>query len=172
MIAYKDLNFNVNLNKIHAFVFDIDGVLSKSVVNIQDNGKLIRTTNIKDGFAIKRAIAEGYMIGIITSGLNDAVARRYQNLGVKDIYIGSPYKYTDLRNFIRQHKLDYSQILYMGDDLPDYKVMKTVGVATCPSDASEEIKGISMFVSDKDGGEGCVRDIISKVMKTQNKWYK
>ncbi|MEA3448295.1 MAG: HAD-IIIA family hydrolase [Bacteroidota bacterium] len=171
MIALRDLNFKEKLKQIRAFVFDIDGVLSKSVVNIQDDGKLIRTTNIKDGFALKRAVEEGYYIGIISGGLNEAVSRRYQSLGVKDVYLGSTDKQADLRHFLDQYKLDHSQILYMGDDLPDYDVMKTVGVATCPADASEEIKGISMFISDKNGGEGCVRDIISQVMKTQNNWY-
>lgn len=171
MIALRDLNFKEKLKQIRAFVFDIDGVLSKSVVNIQDDGKLISTTNIKDGFALKRAVEEGYYIGIISGGLNEAVSRRYNNLGVKEIYLGSTDKQADLRHFLDQYKLDHSQVLYMGDDLPDYDVMKTVGVATCPADASEEIKGISMFISDKNGGEGCVRDIISQVMKTQNNWY-
>ncbi len=172
MTALRDLNFKERLKQIKAFVFDIDGVLSKSVVTIQDDGKLIRTTNTKDGFAIKRAIETGYHVGIITGGLNDAVSRRYHALGVKDIYLGSTDKQANLRHFTGQYKLDHSQILYMGDDLPDYDVMKTAGVATCPADASEEIKGISMFISDKNGGEGCVRDIISQVMKTQNNWYK
>ncbi|MGC9330386.1 MAG: KdsC family phosphatase [Bacteroidales bacterium] len=171
MIALRDMNFKEKLKQIRAFVFDIDGVLSKSVVNIQDDGNLIHTTNVKDGFALKRAIEEGYYIGIISGRLNETVSRRYQKLGVKDIYLGSTDKQVDMSHFLDLYKLDHSQILYMGDDLPDYDVMKTVGVATCPADASEEIKGISMFISDKNGGEGCVRDIISQVMKTQNNWY-
>ncbi|MFO7790372.1 MAG: KdsC family phosphatase [Bacteroidota bacterium] len=171
MTTHGNLNFKEKLKQIKAFVFDVDGVLSKSVVSICDDGKLMRTTNTKDGYALKRANEEGYIVGIITGGLNNSVVLRFNNLGIKSIYTGSQNKMADLKHFIDTYKLDYSKILYMGDDLPDYEVMKTVGVPTCPADASEEIKGISMFISDKNSGEGCVRDIITQVMKTQNNWY-
>ncbi|MFO7878752.1 MAG: KdsC family phosphatase [Bacteroidota bacterium] len=172
MTPLKDLNFKEKLRNIKAFVFDVDGVLSKAIVSIEDNGKLGRTTNVRDGFAIKRALEEGYVIGIISGGKNGSVSERYGNLGVKSIYLDSSDKMADFRDILNEYQLDASQVLYMGDDLPDYDVMIESGVATCPADAAEEIKGISLYISEKNGGEACVRDIISQVMRTQNKWYK
>ncbi|HKK67347.1 MAG TPA: HAD hydrolase family protein [Bacteroidales bacterium] len=172
MTPLKDLNFKEKLKNIKAFIFDVDGVLSKAVVSINTDGTLERTTNVKDGYAIKRALDEGFIIGIISGGKNGSVRERFSALGVNSIYLNSDDKTRDLREILDDYKLDTSQIVYMGDDLPDYDVMKQAGVSTCPADADEEIKGISLYISEKKGGEGCVRDIISQVMRTQNKWYK
>jgi 3-deoxy-D-manno-octulosonate 8-phosphate phosphatase (KDO 8-P phosphatase) len=167
-----DLNFKERLKQIKAFVFDIDGVLSTSNVNIDNNGELVRNTNVKDGYALRRAIEAGFHVGIISGGKSEAVAIRYRNLGISDITINSENKMKHFEEFLAAKHLKPSDVLYMGDDMPDMEVMKICGVATCPADATEDIKGISLFISGKDGGAGCVRDIISQVMKTQNKWYK
>jgi 3-deoxy-D-manno-octulosonate 8-phosphate phosphatase (KDO 8-P phosphatase) len=172
MTPLKDLNFKEKLKNIKAFIFDVDGVLSKAIVSINSDGSLGRTTSVRDGYAIKRALEEGFIIGIISGGKNGSVRERFSSLGVKSIYLDSDDKSRDLREILADYKLDASQIVYMGDDLPDYDVMKQAGVSTCPVDADEEIKGISLYISEKKGGEGCVRDIISQVMRTQNKWYK
>lgn len=163
-------NFKEELRKVKAFVFDVDGVLSRSEILLHPTGELMRSMNIKDGFALQYAIKKGYIIGIITGGNSESVKIRFQNLGIKDIYLKSYVKMNDFDDFIKKHELDPGEILYMGDDLPDYNVMKRVGFPTCPSDAVEEIKSISKYISDKPGGEGCVRDIVEQVLRLHGNW--
>ena len=163
-------NFKEELSNVRAFVFDVDGVLSSSKIILHPGHELMRSMNIKDGYAIQYAVRKGFRICIITGGNSDSVGQRFVNLGVTDIYLRSKDKVDDLQDFLSKYGLKKSNILYMGDDLPDYLVMKEVGFPTCPSDAVEEIKSISMYISDKAGGEGCVRDIIEQVMRLQGKW--
>ena len=163
-------NFKEELSKVEAFIFDVDGVLSSSRIILHPGRELMRSMNIKDGYAIHYAIKKGYPIGIITGGNSRAVARRFKYLGVTDIYMKSLNKMDDLNDFLLKNNLDKKNVLYMGDDLPDYLVMKEVGFPTCPSDAVEEIKAISMYISDKAGGEGCSRDVIEQVLRLQGKW--
>ena len=162
----------MDLKKIRAFVFDVDGVFSNNNVYLHPNGDMMRTMNIKDGFAIKYTKEQGFPIAIISGGFSESVKKRFNNLGITDVFIKSVNKMDDYKHFVEKHKLNDNEILYMGDDLPDYQVMKTVGIASCPANAVDEIKAISDYISDKDGGEGCVRDIIEKVLKAQNKWVK
>lgn len=171
MIPLDDLNFKEKLKNIKAFVFDVDGVLSESVIHICSNGELERTTNVKDGYAIKKALDEGFTVGIITGGKSQAVKERFVNLGVNSFYLASENKIADFNDFLEKHNLEPSSVLYMGDDIPDLEVMKLCGVATCPADADEQIKAVSLYISQKEGGQACVRDIIVQVMRTQNKWF-
>jgi 3-deoxy-D-manno-octulosonate 8-phosphate phosphatase (KDO 8-P phosphatase) len=163
--SYKEL-----MNEITTFIFDVDGVLTDGSVFISNEGEMHRTMNIKDGFAMKAAIDNGYNVCIISGGSNEGVRIRLRNLGITDIHLGSPNKvatfdeYTDVYNIKPEH------VLYMGDDIPDYHVMKLVGLSTCPQDACPEIKGISKYISHKNGGKGAVRDVIEQVMKVQGKW--
>ncbi len=163
-------NFKEELGKVSAFVFDVDGVLSNAKLYLHPENYLMRSMNIKDGYAIQYAIRKGYPIGIITGGNSEAVETRFTNLGIKDIYLRSRNKMQDLADFLSKYELKPENILYMGDDLPDYLVMKEIGFPTCPSDAVEEIKSISIYISDKAGGEGCVRDVIEQVLRLQGKW--
>ncbi len=163
-------NFKEELSKVKAFVFDVDGVLSNAKIYLHPGNDLMRSMNIKDGYAIQYAIRKGYSICIITGGNSQAVEQRFRTLGVKDIYMKSRNKMENLEDFLAQNEFGAENILYMGDDLPDYPVMKEVGFPTCPSDAAEEIKSISTYISDKPGGEGCVRDVIEQVLRLQGKW--
>ncbi len=163
-------NFKVELRKVKAFVFDVDGVLSDAKMYMHPGSEIMRSVNIKDGYAIQYAIRKGYPVCIITGGNSESVEKRFLNLGVTDIYLKSRDKTEDLKDFLSRCGLTYENILYMGDDLPDYQVMKEVGFPTCPSDAVEEIKSISIYISDKSGGEGCVRDVIEQVLRLQGKW--
>ena len=163
-------NFKEDLQKVRAFVFDVDGVFSSSKIYLHPSGDLMRSMNIKDGFATQYAVRKGYPIGIITGGNSNSVKERFRKLGVKDIYLGSFHKVQDFELFTAKYSLKPENVLYMGDDLPDYPVMKQVGFPTCPSDAVEEIKAISRYISDRAGGEGCVRDIIEQVMRLHGKW--
>lgn len=163
-------NFKELLSKVKAFAFDVDGVFSKSDFYLDSNGEYIRSMNIKDGYAVQLAVKKEYPIAIITGGSSLSVKKRFNDLGVTDIYLNSSYKLESFEDFVYKYELNPDEILYMGDDLPDYEVMKTVGVPTCPSDASEEIQNISRYISNIKGGEGCVRDVIEQVMRAQGKW--
>ena len=163
-------NFKEELSKVKAFIFDVDGVLSPSRVMLHPGHEMMRSMNIKDGYALQYAVRKGYPIAIITGGNSDAVGQRFKNLGIADIYLRSRNKMDDLSDFLAKRGLDRESILYMGDDLPDYLVMKEVGFPTCPSDAVEEVKAISVYISDKPGGEGCVRDVIEQVLRLQGRW--
>lgn len=162
--------FKEDLMKVKAFIFDVDGVLSSECIVLDSNGELLRTTNFKDGYAIQYAVKKGYQVAIITGGTSDAVEKRYRGLGVKDIYMASKNKIVDFEDFIARYKLDPDTIMYMGDDLPDLEVMKRIGVPTCPANAVEQIKAISNYISDKNGGYGCVRDVIEQVLRAHSNW--
>jgi len=163
-------NFKERLKEIKAFVFDVDGVFSQNVI-LQANGEMLRTMNTKDGFALYYAVNEqSFIAAIITGGYSESVKIRFQAMGLTDIYIKSTNKLDDFEDFMSKYNFKPSEVLYMGDDIPDYQVMKTVGIPTCPSDAAEEIKSISVYISDKKGGEGCVRDVIEQVLRAQGKW--
>jgi len=163
-------NFKEDLTKIKAFVFDVDGVLSTEVLSLNTNGDPMRTVNIKDGYAIHMAVKSGFSIAIITGGDCENIKKRYERLGISDIYMSSFNKLERFNEWIKKRDLKADEILYMGDDLPDYPVMKVVGVATAPLDAAEEIKSLCKYISNRKGGEGCVRDVVEQVMRAQGKW--
>jgi 3-deoxy-D-manno-octulosonate 8-phosphate phosphatase (KDO 8-P phosphatase) len=163
-------NFKENLVRVKAFIFDIDGVLSLQTINLNSFGFPNRTVNLRDGYALQLAVKKGYHIGIISGSSSKEYQKRLRNLGIHDIYLRSRSKLDNFNSFIKKHNLDKSDVLFMGDDIPDFKVMKEAGIAVCPSDADSEIKQISSYISDKKGGEGCVRDVIEQVLRLHNKW--
>ncbi len=163
--SYKEL-----MPQITTFIFDVDGVLTDGKVVIFPDGQLIRTMNIKDGYALKTAIEKGYNVCIISGGTNEAVKSRLRALGVTDIYLGAHQKVDQLKEYLGVNNIMPKNVLYMGDDIPDYPVMKMIGLPTCPKDAVPEIQNISLYISQKKGGNGCVRDVIEQVMKVQDKW--
>jgi 3-deoxy-D-manno-octulosonate 8-phosphate phosphatase (KDO 8-P phosphatase) len=158
------------LHAVKAFAFDVDGVFTNGSVMLHPGGEFIRMMNIKDGFAVQHAVKMGYPIAIITGGFSKMVRKRFTSLGVKDIYMKSANKSTVFELFLSKYQLTPADVLYMGDDLPDYEVMQKVGFPACPADAAEEIKQLSFYTSHRNGGEGCVRDIIEQVLRLQGKW--
>jgi len=163
-------NFKTKLTRINTFIFDIDGVLTNGTITIMPDGEQIRSMNVKDGFALQLAVKMGYKIAVISGGKSEVVRLRLNGLGIYDVFLGAENKIEVFNNYISSNKINANEILYMGDDVPDYEVMKIVGVAVCPNDAAQEIKEISIYVSDKKGGEGCVRDVLEQVMRVQGKW--
>lgn len=163
-------NFKQLLNDVQAFIFDVDGVLTDGSITILPDGEQVRIMNIRDGFALQYAVKKGYKVAIISGGKFEGVRKRLNGLGIYDVYLGVDLKKDAFDEFLLTYNIDPSSVLYMGDDLPDHDVMKRCGVATCPKDAAPEIKAISIYVSDKKGGEGCVRDVIEQAMKAQGKW--
>jgi 3-deoxy-D-manno-octulosonate 8-phosphate phosphatase (KDO 8-P phosphatase) len=158
------------LKNIKALVFDIDGVLSQDTSPLNAEGDPVRTANVKDGYALRNALNMGYHVAIITGGAVERVRLRYEKLGVPHIYMGVRDKVQPLNDFIKKVEVTADEVLYLGDDLIDYKIMSLVGFPCSPKDAVHEIKEISLYISDKKGGEGCVRDVIEQVMRAQNTW--
>lgn len=156
--------------QITTFVFDMDGVLTDGTLLIFDNGQFIRRMHIKDGYALQLAIKKGYRVAVISGSNSDAVVTRLNGLGITDVFMKVEDKKTCLQNYAHKHKLHMKEILFMGDDMPDYPVMKTVGLACAPADAVPEIKEISRYISTVVGGMGCVRDVIEKVLKLNKAW--
>ncbi|MFH2143004.1 MAG: 3-deoxy-D-manno-octulosonate 8-phosphate phosphatase [Bacteroidota bacterium] len=163
-------NFKEDLKKVKAFAFDVDGVLSGNIL-LGNNGEQVRTMNMKDGYAIQLAVKKGFPVAIITGAFCESIRTRFNNLGVKNIYIGSSDKKIDFIDFYTKNKIDPQNILYMGDDIPDFEIMKITGIPTCPCNAAEDIKNISKYISGIKGGDGCVRDVLEQVMRAQGKWF-
>ena len=155
---------------IKTFIFDVDGVFTDSRLTVFEDGSMIRVMNVRDGLAVKMAIEAGYQVIIITGGTSQGVVKRLKGLGVKEIYWGIQDKMVAYNEVLSKYQLDETQLLYMGDDLPDIPVMKRIGLPTCPADAATEVMKIAQYISPFLGGAGCVRDVIEKVMKVQGTW--
>lgn len=159
------------LKNITTFVFDVDGVFTDGTVLITTEGELLRKMSVKDGYALKTAIDKGYNVVIITGGTNEGVRERLKSLGVTDIYMGAHFKEEPLKEYMDVYRIKPESILYMGDDLPDIPPMLLVGIPTCPQDAVQEVKAVSKYVSHRNGGDECVRDVIEQVLKVRGDWY-
>lgn len=159
-----------DLNKIKAFAFDVDGVLSPSTIPMHISGEPLRMVNIKDGYAIQLAIKMGFPIAIITGGNTEAVRKRFEGLGVKDIFLGASAKLPIYESWLKKYQLCDEEVLYMGDDIPDIEIMRRVGLAVAPRDAAVDIIEIAHYISTFDGGMGCAREVIEQVLRAQNKW--
>lgn len=163
-------NINYDLGKIKGFIFDVDGVLSPNEIPLHPSGEPMRMINIKDGYAMQLAVKQSYVLAIITGGNTDSVRIRFESLGLEHIYMKSSKKILDLNDFMQKTGLKSEELVYVGDDIPDYEVMQKVGLPACPADAAPEIKSISKYISHLKGGEGVGRDIIEQVMKAQGRW--
>lgn len=163
-------NYKEKLKHITTMIFDYDGVLSDGTIMILGNGEHVRSGHVRDGYAIHHAMRKNLRIAIISGGYSESMEVRCRSLGIKDTFLGVSDKIGAFNQYLSDNNLKPSEVLYMGDDIPDYPVMKMCGLAVCPGDAAEEIKSISEYISPLGGGKGCVRDIIEQVMKVQDKW--
>ena len=161
---------NYDLDKIRAIIFDVDGVLSCQTIPLSPLGEPVRTVNIHDGYAIQLAVKKGLHLAIITGGRGEELLLRYQRLGLTDIVMNAGVKVVAYEQLKQRCGFNDEEIIYMGDDIPDYELMKRVGCPCCPADACPEIKEVSCYVSRYPGGQGCVRDVIEQVLRAQNKW--
>ncbi len=155
---------------VRHFIFDIDGVLTDGTLIISADGTLLRSMNIKDGYAIQLAIKNGFTVSVISGAKGEAIEKRLLGLGVEDVHLGIENKIQTFKKVVEKGNLALSNILYMGDDMPDLEVMKQVSFPCCPSDACHEIKEVSRYISPLSGGKGCVRDVIEKVLKLNGCW--
>lgn len=163
-------NFKQKLLKVKCFIFDVDGVLTNGALIITSEGEFLRTMNIKDGYAIQLAVKKGYHIAVISGGHSNGVPIRMSRLGVTHVFMGVDDKMKKFEELKKELHLSDEQILYMGDDVPDIKVMQCCGVTACPNDAIPDVKRICLFVSERNGGQGCVRDIIEQTMRLHGLW--
>lgn len=164
------MNILKNFKNISTFVFDMDGVLTDGSLLILNDTEWLRKMDIKDGYAMHVAANNGYRMIVISGSTSEAAKYRLDHLGVKDIFMGVANKKELLQKYIAEHSLTAEEILYMGDDIPDYGCMDIVGLSCCPADAVNEIKQIVKYISPFNGGHGCVRDVIEKVLKLHGKW--
>ena len=164
-----DTNYKIKLNQINTFIFDIDGVLTDGNV-LLDNGNYLRALNSKDSYAIQYAAKMGYRIFMITGGSSKEMKDCLENLGVTCVYLSSRSKLKVYSEVKLQHGFRDDQVLYMGDDIPDIPVLSVVGVSSCPKDAAIDVINRCIYQSSKEGGKGCVRDVIEQTMRVQNTW--
>ena len=155
---------------IRVFVFDIDGVFNNGQLLISANNEMLHTLNVKDSYALQQAIKRGYKIWIISHAISASAKAKFNSLGITDAYDGVDNKKEFLQQLVTKTNVAYEHLLYMGDDLPDYAAMQLCGLSTCPHDAVAEIRQIATYISPYKGGEGCIRDVIEKVMKLNGDW--
>lgn len=163
-------NYKALLRNVNTFIFDYDGVMTDGVIVLNNDGEPLRTANVKDGYALQLIRKLGYNIAIISGGYSPSMLRRFESLNIENVFLGVSNKLEVFEKYINEHGIMPDQVVYMGDDIPDYRPMKRVGVPVCPADAAEEIKSISVYISRYRGGHGCVRDIIEQVLKVQGRW--
>ena len=163
-------SINYDLTRIKAVVFDVDGVLSREVIPLSPDGDPMRTVNIKDGYALQLAVKKGYHVAIITGAYTEAVRVRFSRLGITHIYLKSAIKIRDYQDFLSKTEVKPEEVMYAGDDIPDYEVMQLAGLPVAPADAAPEIKQIAKYISSRKGGEGVARDVIEQTLKAQGHW--
>ncbi len=156
---------------VTTFVFDVDGVLTNGTLLVLPDGVMARQMNIKDGYALQLAVKQGYRVVIISGGYSPEVENRLARLGITDVFMRVEDKLGCLQQYMTLHQLRTEEILYMGDDMPDYAVMQASGLSCCPADAAVDIRNIARYVSPFKGGEGCGRDVIEKVLKLNGHWH-
>ena len=161
---------NYDLSSIRAIFFDVDGVLSKETISLHPSGEPMRTVNIKDGYAMQHAVKHGFLIAIITGATSEAVLKRYERLGLTEIHQGVAKKIKVYDELCKKYNLKDSEVMYMGDDIPDFEVMQRCDLPVCPADAAPEIKSISKYISQRNGGDGCGRDVMEQVLKAHGLW--
>jgi 3-deoxy-D-manno-octulosonate 8-phosphate phosphatase (KDO 8-P phosphatase) len=164
------MNVLERFQDVSTFVFDVDGVLTDNTVLVTEEGHQLRAMNVRDGYAIKRAVEQGFHVAIITGGKSEGVIKRLQSLGVTDVFVGIHDKLATLEDYLFHHSLDANHVLYMGDDMPDVPPMREVALPCCPADACPEVMQLAKYVSPYTGGRGCVRDVIEKVLLLNGKW--
>jgi 3-deoxy-D-manno-octulosonate 8-phosphate phosphatase (KDO 8-P phosphatase) len=165
-----EINFKEKLKKVSTFIFDVDGVLTDGSLLVMPDGEFLRRMNIKDGYAMALAVKRGYRIAIISGGHSTGVPVRLRRLGIEEVFMGVENKLKVYDQLLEKYSLTDEQVLFMGDDIPDLPLIKRCGVPCCPADAVTEILQKSEYVSLKEGGHGCVRDVIEQVLRLHGNW--
>jgi 3-deoxy-D-manno-octulosonate 8-phosphate phosphatase (KDO 8-P phosphatase) len=165
------MDLNAKFQPITTFIFDFDGVLSDGKIYVQHDGEQVRATSVKDGYALQYALRKGYRIAVISGGYAESMKLRYKDFPGMEMFLKTHDKVKMFHEYLNLHKLTPEEVLVMGDDIPDYKMMQLAGMKCCPSDAATEIKGIADYVSPYPGGGGAARDVIERVLRLHGKWF-
>lgn len=155
---------------IRCFVLDVDGVLTDGTILLTEQGEQLRTMHTRDGYALQLAVKKGYEVLVISGAQGKGVPDRLGKLGIEQVFMGVKDKVAVFENWKAERKIDRSEILVMGDDLPDLELMRLAGIAAAPADASADIKMMAEYISPLGGGRGCVRDVIEKVLRLRGDW--
>ena len=167
----KNTNYKTRLKSITTFVLDVDGVLTNGKLILEGSGEITRTISTRDGYIIRKAIKKGYNVCIITLGNSKMLEKMMNYLGVSDIYSLAENKLETLNSYCSSKNITLENVLYMGDDMPDIDCIKSVSIGTCPKDAIPEIREVADYISQVNGGDGCVRDVMEQVLKINNDWF-
>lgn len=159
-----------DLTLIDGLVFDIDGVLSPSTVPMGTDGAPMRMVNVKDGYSIQLAVKKGIKIAIISGAADEALLKRYNALGVTDIYLKAADKMPCLLDWLEKTGLTPERVAYMGDDIPDICVMQAVGLPCAPRDADEGVKAVARYITQANGGYGAGRELVEQVLRAKGLW--
>lgn len=161
---------NEILKRVKGIVFDVDGVLSPSTIPLGADGIPVRMVNIKDGYAIQHAVKHGLRIAILSGARSEAVEARFRGLGISDVIMGASLKLPIFEQWLAKEGLDASQVIMVGDDIPDVPVLRAAAIAVVPADACDEAKQVAHVITDCNGGHGVARFVIEAVMKAQGTW--
>jgi len=164
------MNVLAEFKKVTTFIFDIDGVLTDGTLLVLRDGLQARQMHVKDGFGMQMAMKQGYRVFIVSGGVSEESRKRLEYLGIKEIHLGVGDKINFIEGLLKSNKIKWDEVLYMGDDLPDLPIMSKVGLSACPADAVSEVKNVVKYISPVNGGWGCVRDVIEKVLKVNDHW--
>lgn len=164
------MNVLAEFKKVTTFIFDIDGVLTDGTLLVLRDGLQARQMHVKDGFGLQMAMKKGYNVFVISGGVSEESKIRLEYLGLKEIHIGIADKTKFVAELLKSKKIKWDEVLYMGDDLPDIALLKKVGLSCCPADAANELKSVVKYISSFNGGWGCVRDVIEKVLRVNGHW--
>ena len=164
------MNLIEKFKQITTFILDVDGVLTDGTVYVFENGEQVRRMSIKDGFVLQLAVKKGYRLLVISGSNSAAVVTRLKKLGITDIFMNVLDKRSLVLQYISDHQLNREEVLYMGDDVPDCVAMKEAGLPVSPADAVADVKKLAVYITSAKGGEGCVREVIEKVLKVNGHW--
>ncbi|NOT37907.1 MAG: HAD-IIIA family hydrolase [Saprospiraceae bacterium] len=164
------MNVFDKLDNVKGIILDIDGVFTDNSILVNDQGEFLRIMNVRDGYAIKRAISAGIKVGVISGGKSIGIIHRMKILGIQEIFLGIEDKISVFNKILESWKIDKNNIMYMGDDIPDLECLKEAGLAVCPKDAVPEVLEVADYVTEQEGGKGCIRQIIEHILQSQNKW--
>lgn len=161
---------NYDLTKIRGVAFDVDGVLSPSVVPLGPDGNPQRMANIKDGYALRLAVKRGLSLCIISGALGEGLERRFRNLGIEDVYLKAGSKIDIFHSWMERLGLTREETVFVGDDVPDRECMDAAGLAVAPADACPDIIAAAGYVSPCAGGYGVARDILEEILRAKGEW--
>ena len=147
------------LKKIKMLATDVDGVLTDSGMYYSENGDAMKKFNTRDGMGLVLLRKAGYHIAIITSEDTKIVERRAAKLKITDLIQGARDKVGAMEIVMKRHSLTWDEVAYIGDDVNDLELMKRVGFAATPADGTDQNKKIAHYITGKNGGSGCVREI-------------